>query len=147
MSGAPRIENGALLTRGQVPYVIALPGARFSADRLRRRDARSSPLRHGPPSAWGYAVLTFTLVQLKFLGVTLYLHRDQSDGGLILHPLLGLFFRFCLAQAGADVMVNYVVGEDSAAAVVDEIRRNGAPRGRLRGRCLPGGAGRRHLPE
>jgi NAD(P)-dependent dehydrogenase (short-subunit alcohol dehydrogenase family) len=31
-----------------------------------------------------------------------------------------------LAQAGADVMVNYVAGDDAAAAVVDEIRRSGA---------------------
>jgi len=31
-----------------------------------------------------------------------------------------------LAQAGADVMVNYVVGDDTAAAVVDEIRCSGA---------------------
>jgi glucose 1-dehydrogenase len=31
-----------------------------------------------------------------------------------------------LAQAGADVMVNYLVGDDTAAAVVDEIRRSGA---------------------
>jgi glucose 1-dehydrogenase len=31
-----------------------------------------------------------------------------------------------LAQAGADVMVNYAVGDDTAAAVVDEIRRSGA---------------------
>ena len=30
-----------------------------------------------------------------------------------------------LAQAGADVMVNYVVGDDAAAAVVDQIRRSG----------------------
>ncbi|MFZ0501210.1 MAG: SDR family oxidoreductase [Steroidobacteraceae bacterium] len=31
-----------------------------------------------------------------------------------------------LAEAGADVMVNYVVGDDTAAAVVEEIRRSGA---------------------
>jgi glucose 1-dehydrogenase len=31
-----------------------------------------------------------------------------------------------MAQAGADVMVNYVVGDDAAAAVVEEIRRSGA---------------------
>ena len=31
-----------------------------------------------------------------------------------------------LAQAGADVMVNYVVGEDAAGAVVEEVRRSGA---------------------
>lgn len=45
---------------------------------------------------WGYAALTFALVQLMLLGVTLYLHRDQSHGGLILHPLLRHFFRFWL---------------------------------------------------
>jgi glucose 1-dehydrogenase len=31
-----------------------------------------------------------------------------------------------LAQAGADVMVNYVVGDDAAEAVVEEVRRSGA---------------------
>ena len=31
-----------------------------------------------------------------------------------------------LGQAGADVVVNYVTGEDSAEAVVDTIRRSGA---------------------
>jgi stearoyl-CoA desaturase (delta-9 desaturase) len=45
---------------------------------------------------WGYAVFTFAMVQLMFLGVTLYLHRDQSHGGLVLHPALRQFFRFWL---------------------------------------------------
>jgi len=45
---------------------------------------------------WGYAAFTFAMVQLMFLGVSLYLHRDQSHGGLVLHPLLGHFFRFWL---------------------------------------------------
>jgi stearoyl-CoA desaturase (Delta-9 desaturase) len=45
---------------------------------------------------WGYLVLTFAMVQLMFLGVTLYLHRDQSHGGLVLHPALRHFFRFWL---------------------------------------------------
>jgi stearoyl-CoA desaturase (Delta-9 desaturase) len=45
---------------------------------------------------WGYAVFTFAMVQLMFLGVTLYLHRDQSHGGLVLHPVLRHFFRFWL---------------------------------------------------
>jgi stearoyl-CoA desaturase (delta-9 desaturase) len=45
---------------------------------------------------WGYALITFALVQLMFLGVTLYLHRDQSHGGLVLHPALRHFFRFWL---------------------------------------------------
>jgi stearoyl-CoA desaturase (delta-9 desaturase) len=45
---------------------------------------------------WGYAAFTFAMVQLMFLGVTLYLHRDQSHGGLVLHPALRHFFRFWL---------------------------------------------------
>src|SRR6202162_1309318 len=45
---------------------------------------------------WGYIALTCALVQLMLLGVTLYLHRDQSHGGLQLHPALRHFFRFWL---------------------------------------------------
>ncbi|MGC1728101.1 MAG: fatty acid desaturase [Steroidobacteraceae bacterium] len=45
---------------------------------------------------WGYAVFTFAMVQLMFLGITLYLHRDQSHGGLVLHPALRHVFRFWL---------------------------------------------------
>jgi stearoyl-CoA desaturase (Delta-9 desaturase) len=45
---------------------------------------------------WGYALFTFAMVQLMFLGVTLYLHRDQSHGGLVLHPAVRHFFRFWL---------------------------------------------------
>jgi stearoyl-CoA desaturase (delta-9 desaturase) len=40
--------------------------------------------------------VTFLTIQSMFLGVTLYLHRDQSHGGLILHPLLRHLFRFWL---------------------------------------------------
>src|SRR6185437_7756522 len=45
---------------------------------------------------WGYVVVTFATIQLMFLGITLYLHRDQSHGGLILHPILRHVFRFWL---------------------------------------------------
>jgi stearoyl-CoA desaturase (Delta-9 desaturase) len=45
---------------------------------------------------WGYVVVTFLTIQTMFLGVTLYLHRDQSHGGLILHPALRHVFRFWL---------------------------------------------------
>lgn len=45
---------------------------------------------------WGYFVVTFATIQLMFLGVTLYLHRDQSHGGLELHPVLRQLFRFWL---------------------------------------------------
>ncbi len=45
---------------------------------------------------WGYVVVTFATIQLMFLGITLYLHRDQSHGGLALHPILRHVFRFWL---------------------------------------------------
>ena len=45
---------------------------------------------------WGYCLVTFLTVQSMFLAVTLYLHRDQSHGGLILHPALRHVFRFWL---------------------------------------------------
>lgn len=49
-----------------------------------------------PLPLWGYLLVTFVTIQVMFLGVTLYLHRDQSHGGLILHPLLRHLFRFWL---------------------------------------------------
>jgi stearoyl-CoA desaturase (Delta-9 desaturase) len=45
---------------------------------------------------WGYFLVTFLTIETMFLGVTLYLHRDQSHGGLILHPALRHVFRFWL---------------------------------------------------
>jgi stearoyl-CoA desaturase (delta-9 desaturase) len=45
---------------------------------------------------WGYVLVTFATIQAMFLGVTLYLHRDQSHGGLTLHPVLRHVFRFWL---------------------------------------------------
>jgi len=45
---------------------------------------------------WGYVLVTFVTVETMFLGVTLYLHRDQSHGGLRLHPALRHLFRFWL---------------------------------------------------
>ena len=49
-----------------------------------------------PLPFWGYFLLTFLTIETMFLGVTLYLHRDQSHGGLILHPALRHLFRFWL---------------------------------------------------
>lgn len=57
---------------------------------------------------WGYAVFTFAMVQVMFLGVTLYLHRDQSHGGLVLHPALRHFFRFWLWFSAATVTRQWV---------------------------------------
>ena len=45
---------------------------------------------------WGYFLVTFVTIQLMFLGITLYLHRDQSHRGLELHPVLRHGFRFWL---------------------------------------------------
>jgi stearoyl-CoA desaturase (Delta-9 desaturase) len=45
---------------------------------------------------WGYFLVTFLTIETMFLGVTLYLHRDQSHGGLLLHPALRHVFRFWL---------------------------------------------------
>ena len=55
-----------------------------------------SPYGLLPLPLWGYLLVTFVTIQVMFLGVTLYLHRDQSHGGLILHPLLRHLFRFWL---------------------------------------------------
>jgi stearoyl-CoA desaturase (delta-9 desaturase) len=57
---------------------------------------------------WGYALVTFGLIQLMFLGVTLYLHRDQSHGGLVLHPALRHFFRFWLWFSSGTVTREWV---------------------------------------
>jgi stearoyl-CoA desaturase (Delta-9 desaturase) len=45
---------------------------------------------------WGYFAVTFLTIETMFLGITLYLHRDQSHGGLVLHPALRHLFRFWL---------------------------------------------------
>ena len=57
---------------------------------------------------WGYAAFTFAMVQLMFLGITLYLHRDQSHGGLVLHPALRQFFRFWLWLCSGTVTREWV---------------------------------------
>ncbi len=57
---------------------------------------------------WGYALLTFAMVQVLFLGISLYLHRDQSHGALTLHPALRHFFRFWLWFSAATVTRQWV---------------------------------------
>jgi len=64
---------------------------------------------------WGYAALTFALIQLMFLGVALYLHRDQSHGGLILHPFLRHFFRFWLWFCSGTVTREWAIDPSSGA--------------------------------
>jgi stearoyl-CoA desaturase (Delta-9 desaturase) len=57
---------------------------------------------------WGYAAYTFATVQLMLLGVSLYLHRDQSHGSLVLHPVLRHFFRFWLWLCSGTVTREWV---------------------------------------
>ncbi len=49
---------------------------------------------------------------------------------------IGRGVAIALGEAGADVVVNYVDGDDAAEAVVDEIRAAGAKALRLQGRRL-----------
>ena len=58
--------------------------------------------------SWGYCLVTFATIQLMFLGVTLYLHRDQAHGGLALHPVLRHFFRFWLWYSSGVVTKEWV---------------------------------------
>ena len=45
-------------------------------------------------SFWGYVLVTFVMIQITMMSVTLYLHRDQAHRALDLHPALRHFFRF-----------------------------------------------------
>ncbi|MGD8574285.1 MAG: fatty acid desaturase [Gammaproteobacteria bacterium] len=45
---------------------------------------------------WGYFLLTAVMVHVTVMGVTLYLHRDQTHRGLDLHPAIRNFFRLWL---------------------------------------------------
>ena len=45
-------------------------------------------------SFWGYVAVTFFMVQLTMMAVTLYLHRDQAHRAIDLHPVLRHTFRF-----------------------------------------------------
>jgi len=69
---------------------------------------------------WGYALVTFGLVQLMFLGITLYLHRDQSHGGLVLHPALRHFFRFWLWFSSGTVTREWVAVHRRHHAFADQ---------------------------
>src|SRR5579863_5909532 len=73
---------------------------------------------------WVYVSLTFAMVQIMFLGVTLYLHRDQSHGGLVLHPILRHFFRFWLWFCSGTVTREWVAVHRRHHAFAD---RSGDP--------------------
>lgn len=45
---------------------------------------------------WQYVLLSFVLVMISMMAITLYLHRDQAHRAIDLHPVLRHFFRFWL---------------------------------------------------
>jgi stearoyl-CoA desaturase (delta-9 desaturase) len=47
-------------------------------------------------SIWQILITLFIITQITLLGVTLYLHRDQTHKGVSLHPIIQHFFRFHL---------------------------------------------------
>lgn len=59
-------------------------------------------------SFWGYVLVTFLLIQVTFMGVTLYLHRDATHRSLDLHPALRHFFRFWLWMTSGIVTKEWV---------------------------------------
>jgi len=57
---------------------------------------------------WGYVLVTFLMIQVTFMGVTLYLHRDACHRSLDLHPALRHFFRFWLWMTSGIVTKEWV---------------------------------------
>jgi stearoyl-CoA desaturase (delta-9 desaturase) len=70
---------------------------------------------------WGYIAFTFAMVQVMFLGISLYLHREQSHAGLVLHPALRHFFRFWLWFSTATVTRQWVAVHRRHHAFADRI--------------------------
>ena len=69
---------------------------------------------------WGLALVTFGLIQVMLLGITLYLHRDQSHGGLELHPILRHFFRFWLWLSSGTITKEWVAVHRRHHAYADQ---------------------------
>ncbi|WP_349257624.1 DesA family fatty acid desaturase [Povalibacter sp.] len=59
-------------------------------------------------SFWEYVLVTFVMIQVTFMGVTLYLHRDATHRSLDLHPALRHFFRFWLWMSSGIVTREWV---------------------------------------
>lgn len=57
---------------------------------------------------WGYAAASFLTMQLMFLGITLFLHREQAHDALELHPALRHLFRFWLWFSSGTVTQQWV---------------------------------------
>ncbi len=69
---------------------------------------------------WGYALVTFCIVQIMFLGITVFLHREQAHGSLELHPALQHFFRFWLWFSSGTVTKEWVAVHRRHHAYADQ---------------------------
>ncbi|MDH3282950.1 MAG: fatty acid desaturase, partial [Gammaproteobacteria bacterium] len=59
-------------------------------------------------SFWGYVLVTLCMVQFNFMGVTLYLHRDQAHRSVDLHPVLQHIFRLWIWMTSGIVTSEWV---------------------------------------
>lgn len=57
---------------------------------------------------WGYALVTLVMIQVTFMGVTLYLHRDATHRSLDLHPALRHVFRLWLWMSSGIITREWV---------------------------------------
>jgi stearoyl-CoA desaturase (delta-9 desaturase) len=69
---------------------------------------------------WGYVLVTVAIVQLMFLGITIFLHREQSHVSLQLHPALQHFFRFWLWLSSGTVTKEWVAVHRRHHAYADQ---------------------------
>jgi stearoyl-CoA desaturase (delta-9 desaturase) len=69
---------------------------------------------------WGYALLTFGLVQITMMAVTLYLHRDAAHRAVDLHPALRHFFRFWIWLTSGMVTREWVAVHRKHHAFADQ---------------------------
>jgi len=59
-------------------------------------------------SLWGYVLVTFLLVQVTMMAVTLYLHRDAAHRAVDLHPVLRHIFRFWIWSSSGMITGEWV---------------------------------------
>jgi stearoyl-CoA desaturase (Delta-9 desaturase) len=57
---------------------------------------------------WEYVLVSFVMVQVTVMGVTLYLHRDAAHRSLELHPALRHFFRLWIWMSSAMLTRDWV---------------------------------------
>jgi stearoyl-CoA desaturase (delta-9 desaturase) len=72
-------------------------------------------------SFWGYVLATFVSIQITFMGVTLFLHRDATHRSLDLHPALRHFFRFWLWFSSGTLTRQWVAVHRRHHSVADRI--------------------------